>query len=122
MTEALLSAIVEKKADCAIIDITGIQVMDTRVVDHFLRMARAVRLMGARCVLSGVHPNVSQTIVHMGLDLRGIETHRSMRDALSAFVGLRSREAPADTASTQAQQVASQADATLSARSLTANN
>ncbi|HWO08552.1 MAG TPA: STAS domain-containing protein [Polyangiaceae bacterium] len=86
MARTLLNTIVQTKAQLALLDITGIQVMDTRVVDHFLRMARAVRLLGARCVLSGVHPNVSQTIVHMGLDLRGIETHRSMRDALRHFV------------------------------------
>jgi rsbT co-antagonist protein RsbR len=89
MARTLLNTIVQSKAHLALLDITGIQVMDTRVVDHFLRMARAVRLLGARCVLSGVHPNVSQTIVHMGLDLRGIETHRSMRDALRHFVARR---------------------------------
>lgn len=86
MARTLLNTIVQTKASLALLDITGIQVMDTRVVDHFLRMARAIRLLGARCVLSGVHPNVSQTIVHMGLDLRGIETHRSMREALRHVV------------------------------------
>ena len=86
MAHALLSAIVRTKASFALIDITGIQVMDTRVVDHFIHMARAVRLLGARCVLTGVHPNVSRTIVHMGIDLQGVETHRSMRDALRQFV------------------------------------
>lgn len=86
MARELLSAIVRAKARYALIDITGITVMDTRVVDHFIRMARAVRLLGARCALSGVHPNVSRTIVHMGLDLKGIETHRSMREALRYFV------------------------------------
>jgi rsbT co-antagonist protein RsbR len=86
MAHALLSAIVRTKASYALIDITGIQVMDTRVVDHFIHMARAVRLLGARCVLTGVHPNVSRTIVHMGIDLQGVETHRSMRDALRQFV------------------------------------
>lgn len=89
MARTLLNTIVQTKASLALLDITGIQVMDTRVVDHFLRMARAIRLLGARCVLSGVHPNVSQTIVHMGLDLSGIETHRSMRDALRHFVAQR---------------------------------
>jgi rsbT co-antagonist protein RsbR len=86
MAHALLSAIVRTKASYALIDITGIQVMDTRVVDHFIHMARAVRLLGARCVLTGVHPNVSRTIVQMGIDLQGVETHRSMRDALRQFV------------------------------------
>ena len=87
MTEVLLRSIVEKKARCAIIDITGIQVMDTGTADHFLRMARAVRLLGAECVLTGINPNIAQTIVHMGVDLTDILTHRSLRDALQYFVG-----------------------------------
>ena len=86
MARTLLATIVQTKARLALIDITSIQLMDTRAVDHFIRMARAVRLLGARCVLSGVHPNVSQTIVHMGIELKGIETHRSMRDALRQHV------------------------------------
>lgn len=89
MARTLLNTIVQTKATLVLIDVTGIQVMDTRVVDHFLRMARSIRLLGSRCVLSGVHPNVSQTIVHMGLDLTGVETHRSMREALRHFVGVR---------------------------------
>jgi rsbT co-antagonist protein RsbR len=87
MTEALLVSIVEKKAQCAIIDITGIQVMDTGTADHFLRMARAVRLLGANCVLTGINPGIAQTIVHMGVDLSGIVTHRSLRNALQHFIG-----------------------------------
>jgi rsbT co-antagonist protein RsbR len=86
MARMLLSTIIQTKARLVVLDITGIHVMDTQAVDHFLRTARAVRLLGARCVLSGVHPNVSQTIVHMGMDLKGIERHRSMRDALRQFV------------------------------------
>ncbi len=86
MTEALLSAIVEKKAECAIIDITGIQVMDTGTADHFLRMARAVRLLGASCMLTGINPAIAQTIIHMGVDLSGIITHRTMRNALQRYV------------------------------------
>jgi rsbT co-antagonist protein RsbR len=86
MTEALLSAIVEKKAECAIIDITGIQVMDTGTADHFLRMARAVRLLGANCMLTGINPAIAQTIIHMGVDLSGIITHRTMRNALQRYV------------------------------------
>jgi hypothetical protein len=66
--------------------------MDTRAVDHFLRTARAVRLLGARCVISGVHPDISQTIVHMGLDLTGVETHRTLRDALRALLGTKQRK------------------------------
>jgi rsbT co-antagonist protein RsbR len=86
MTEALLGAIVEKKADCAIIDITGIQVMDTATADHFLRMARAVRLLGANCLLTGINPAIAQTIIHMGVDLSGVVTYRTMRNALQRVI------------------------------------
>jgi rsbT co-antagonist protein RsbR len=86
MTEALLTAIVEKKARCAIIDITGIQIMDTATADHFLRMARAVRLLGSICLLTGINPAIAQTITHMGMDLSGIVTHRTMQNALQRFV------------------------------------
>ena len=87
MTEALLTAIVEKKARCAIIDITGIQIMDTGTADHFLRMAKAVRLLGSNCVLTGIHPNIAQTIVHMGVELSDVTTHRTLRNALQSYVG-----------------------------------
>ncbi len=91
MTEALLTSIVEKKANCAIIDITGIQVMDTGTADHFLRMARAVRLLGADCLLTGINPAIAQTIIHMGVDLSGVVTHRTMRNALQYFMGRNAR-------------------------------
>jgi rsbT co-antagonist protein RsbR len=86
MTSALLQAIVEKGTEYAIIDITGIDVMDTRTVDHFIRMAKAIRLLGAECALTGLNPHIAQTVVHMGLDLSDIVTHRSLRDALYRFV------------------------------------
>jgi rsbT co-antagonist protein RsbR len=86
MTEALLREVVEKGGEYVIIDITGIEVMDTHTADHFLRMAKAVQLLGARCVLSGINPNIAQTIVHMGVDMTGIETHRSLRNALTHYV------------------------------------
>jgi rsbT co-antagonist protein RsbR len=86
MTSALLSTVVAKTVRFTIIDITGIEAMDTRATDHFLRMARSVRLLGAECVLSGINPNVARSIVHMGVDLSGIGTFRSLRDALHHYV------------------------------------
>ena len=86
MTTQLLQAVVEKKTRCTIIDITGIDVMDTRTVDHFMRMARAVRLLGAECVLTGMNPHIAQTVVHMGIDLTHIKTHRTLHEALQQFV------------------------------------
>ncbi|HVJ15547.1 MAG TPA: STAS domain-containing protein [Polyangiaceae bacterium] len=82
VTTSLLAGIVQKKARFAIIDVTGIEVMDTQSADHFLRMARAVSLLGAQCALSGVHPNIARTIVHMGVELQGLKCYRTMREAL----------------------------------------
>jgi rsbT co-antagonist protein RsbR len=86
MTSALLQTIVEKGTSYAIIDITGIDVMDTRTVDHYIRMAKAIRLLGAECALTGLSPHIAQTIVPRGLDLSEIVTHRSLRDALHRYV------------------------------------
>jgi len=93
MTDALLKSVVSTRARCTIIDITGIEVMDTSTADHFIRMAKAVRLLGAECVLTGINPQIAQTIVHMGVDMEGITTHRSLRDALTHFVGRHSKAA-----------------------------
>jgi rsbT co-antagonist protein RsbR len=86
MTATLLRAVAEKNTRCAIIDITGIEVMDTRTVDHFIRMAKAVRLLGADCALTGTNPHIAQTVVHMGIDLANVVTYRSLRDALQHYV------------------------------------
>lgn len=85
MTNSLLEAIVQKKTRYTIIDITGIEVMDTRTVDHFMRMAKSIRLLGAECALTGISPHIAQTVVHMGLDLDDVVTHRSLRDALAHY-------------------------------------
>lgn len=86
MTEALLRAVTEKATRCAIIDVTGIEVMDSSTTEHFLRMARAVRLLGAECVIAGISPAIAQTIVHMGVDLSGVVSFRSLREALQHHV------------------------------------
>ena len=86
MTNSLLQTVVEKKTRCIIIDITGIDVMDTRTVDHFMRMARVVRLLGVQCVLTGINPHIAQTVVHMGIDLSNIVTHRTLHEALQRYV------------------------------------
>jgi rsbT co-antagonist protein RsbR len=86
MTEALLETIVAKQARTAIVDITGIDVMDTKTADHFIKMAKAVRLLGADCIISGINPGIAQTLTHIGVDLTGIRTLRSLRDALQVHL------------------------------------
>lgn len=86
ITQALMNAIIRQKGRYAIIDLTGIEIMDTTSADHFLRMARSVTLLGAKCALSGIHPNIARTIIHMGLDLGGLKSFRTMREALKFCV------------------------------------
>jgi rsbT co-antagonist protein RsbR len=86
MTTTLLRAVVEKDARYAIVDITGIEVMDTRTADHFVQMAKAVRLIGARYALAGVSPEIAQTVVRMGVDLHELTTYRNLREALQAGI------------------------------------
>ncbi len=105
MTEVLLRTVTEKNAKCAIIDVTGIEVMDTGTADHFLRAARAVKLLGADCVLTGISPGIAQTIVHMGAELAGLSTYRSLRDALKEYNRTRSALVAASAAPLQGPPV-----------------
>lgn len=81
--ESLLQRIVETGAEIAIIDITGVPTVDTLVAQHLLKTVTAIRLMGADAIISGVRPQIAQTIVHLGLDLQGIVTKANLADALS---------------------------------------
>ncbi|WOB05987.1 STAS domain-containing protein [Piscinibacter gummiphilus] len=81
--EALLQRIVETGAEIAIIDITGVPTVDTLVAQHLLKTVTAIRLMGADCIVSGVRPQIAQTIVHLGIDLQGVTTKATLADALS---------------------------------------
>ncbi|MGK9067369.1 STAS domain-containing protein [Stutzerimonas chloritidismutans] len=81
--ESLLQRIVDTGSEIAIIDITGVPTVDTLVAQHLLRTVTAIRLMGADCIISGVRPQIAQTIVHLGLDLQGVVTKASLADALA---------------------------------------
>lgn len=81
--ESLLQRIVETGSEIAIIDITGVPTVDTLVAQHLLKTVTAIRLMGADCIISGVRPQIAQTIVHLGVDLQGVITKASLADALS---------------------------------------
>jgi rsbT co-antagonist protein RsbR len=74
MLETLLNGIVARSAEVAILDITGVSVVDTKVADTLLRAARAVQLLGARVILTGIRPDVAQTLVGLGAELGGIIT------------------------------------------------
>ena len=81
--ESLLQKIVETNSQVAIIDITGVPTVDTLVAQHLLKTVTAARLMGADCIISGVRPQIAQTIVHLGVNLLDIVTKASLSDALA---------------------------------------
>ena len=81
--ESLLQRIVETGSEIAIIDITGVPTVDTLVAQHLLKTVTAIRLMGADCIISGIRPQIAQTIVHLGVDLEGVTTKATLADALA---------------------------------------
>lgn len=80
--ETLLESVVDQQARFAILDITGVPMVDSLVAQHLMKTVAAVRLMGAECVVSGIRPAIAQTIVHLGLDLGTVVTRASLADAL----------------------------------------
>lgn len=81
--ESLLQAVVQQSAQLAIIDITGVPTVDTLVAQHLMKTVTAARLMGAECIISGIRPQIAQTIVHLGVDLSAITTKASLADAFA---------------------------------------
>jgi rsbT co-antagonist protein RsbR len=79
--ESLLQKIVDTGASIAIIDITGVPTVDTLVAQHLLKTVAAARLMGADCIISGIRPQIAQTIVHLGVDLEDVITKATLADA-----------------------------------------
>lgn len=79
--ENLLQKIVDTGASIAIIDITGVPTVDTLVAQHLLKTVAAARLMGADCIISGIRPQIAQTIVHLGVNLEDITTKATLADA-----------------------------------------
>ena len=88
--ENLLSQIVETGSSIAILDISGVPAVDSLVAQHLIKTVSATRLMGAECIISGIRPEIAQTVVHLGIDLSGIVTKSSLASALNyAFAALR---------------------------------
>jgi rsbT co-antagonist protein RsbR len=81
--ESLLQRIVDSGASIAILDITGVPTVDTLVAQHLLKTVAAARLMGADCIISGIRPQIAQTIVHLGVDLNSVVTKATLADAFA---------------------------------------
>lgn len=86
MMEALLQEITVTGCKYAILDITGVAVVDTMVANHLIKTITAAGLMGAVCILSGISPTIAQTIVHLGIDLTGIKTKGNMMEAVKYVI------------------------------------
>jgi rsbT co-antagonist protein RsbR len=88
--ESLLLKIVETESTIAILDISGVPAVDSLVAQHLIKTVAATRLMGAECIISGIRPEIAQTIVHLGIDLTNINTKSSLAHALrTAFTARR---------------------------------
>ena len=81
--ENLLQSVVATNSKFAIIDITGVPTVDTLVAQHLLKTITAARLMGAECIISGVRPQIAQTIVHLGINLEDVMTKAKLSDAFA---------------------------------------
>lgn len=82
VSETLLGAIAESGAEMAILDLTGVPAIDTRMAQHLIRAVAAARLMGTECILSGIRPQIAQTIVHLQIQLGNIRTTATLSGAL----------------------------------------
>lgn len=85
--EALLSGVTEHRASTAILDITGVPIVDTQVAGALLRAAQAIKLLGAQAILTGIRPEIAQTLVGLGLDLSGVVTLSSLQSGIAYVMG-----------------------------------
>jgi rsbT co-antagonist protein RsbR len=86
--ENLLQEIVESGCTIAILDISGVPAVDSLVAQHLMKTVAATRLMGAECIISGIRPEIAQTVVHLGIDLSNIITKATLASALRYSFGL----------------------------------
>jgi rsbT co-antagonist protein RsbR len=86
MTERLLAEVVTRQARFVIVDLTGVELIDTKTADHFVKMVRAVELVGASCMVSGIRPAVAQTLVELGIDFTNLKTLGNLRHALAEAI------------------------------------
>jgi rsbT co-antagonist protein RsbR len=82
MTERVLAAVSKEQASFAILDLTGVDAVDTATADSLLKVVRSLQLLGTQGVIAGLRPRVAQTVVAMGMDLGNIRTFGTLRDAL----------------------------------------
>jgi rsbT co-antagonist protein RsbR len=92
--ETLLEGIAAQQAELAILDITGVQIVDTQVANALIRAAQAVRLLGARVMLTGIQPQIAQTLVQLGADMGDIMTRSTLQAGVASALNERATGAP----------------------------
>ncbi len=90
--ENLLNGVVKHRAEVVLIDITGVPVVDTMVAHHIIQAADAVRLVGAKCMLVGIRPEIAQTIVNLGINLNQFKTHSTLRKGIEQALEMTNRK------------------------------
>ncbi|WAS95238.1 STAS domain-containing protein [Nannocystis punicea] len=91
--DSLLQAVTQTRARFAILDLTGVEVVDTGTASHLIKMIQAIRLLGAEGILTGIHPTIAQTMVALGIDLSRVSVHAKLRDALKHCIRSSSKAA-----------------------------
>jgi rsbT co-antagonist protein RsbR len=91
--ETLLRGVVERAASTVLLDVTGVTVIDSRVAEALVRTAKAVKLLGARAILTGIQPHIAQTLVTMGIDVHDVLTLRSLKDGIAWAINEKERAA-----------------------------
>ncbi len=92
MTDKLLHRVVETRARWVIIDLTGVSVVDSMTADHLIKLAKSVRLIGGRCVVTGIGPNIARTLVALGVALDDLTPMRSLKEGLKYCLAAREEE------------------------------
>ena len=93
ITEKLLQRIADTNAACVIIDLTGVDVVDTMTADHLIKLVKSARLLGTFCVVTGIGPEIARTLVDLGVELHELITLKRLREGLQAcLVHLQSRK------------------------------
>jgi rsbT co-antagonist protein RsbR len=80
--ETILNKIIETKSKCIIMDVLGVVTVDSAVANHLIKITKATKLLGARCIVSGIVPEIAQIIVALGVDLGEVDTRADIADAL----------------------------------------
>ncbi|RYE94936.1 MAG: STAS domain-containing protein [Myxococcales bacterium] len=96
MAQRLLAEVARTQAQCVIVDLTGVEVVDTKTADNLIKLVRKIELIGARCLLTGIRPSVSETVVEIGVDFAGLSTLRNLKHGLQEALRIKRRQSRLD--------------------------